>query len=208
MKTYIASLCIAGLALAGTAVAGPNNGPKNQVQGNKPNIVNQAKPNFVNPAIQQNQPKLVASPKVNPQFKLTKFNNSNKIANYNLLFGKSFAFGIFYPGKHHQHWTSYWDPCLRMYYYWCEADQCFYPVSYATTCVPTLNVPLIEVNVTVNNTNTSGNSNAVTGAPATTPTTTPVVAPVAAPVGTPVTVATANPNLMPVGFELPEPPAE
>ena len=80
-----------------------------------------------------------------------------------------------------------------MYFYWCEADRCFYPVSYATTVVPTLNVPLIQINVTVINTNTNDNSNA---------------APTAPTVSAPVAVAGSSPTLLPVGYELPEPPAE
>jgi len=230
MKSFIISLAVAGL-LTGLSFAGPNNGPQGQnhpqVQAPKINIVNQLKPNVINPVVSPKvlpnlvPNKVVAAPKkIDPKFKLTKFNNQNKfVANYNLLFGKSFAFGFFYPGKHHHHWSSYcwwpayscyvyWDPCLRIYYYWCEADQCFYPVCYATTVAPTLNVPVIEVNVTVNNNNTNDNSNSVTTtAPAATPAPTPEPVP-ATTTGAPVAVAATSPALLPVGFELPEPPAE
>jgi hypothetical protein len=52
-----------------------------------------------------------------------------------------FSGGKFYAGREHNHWKScyfeersgcylYLDPSTRDYYYWCERDDCFYPVSY------------------------------------------------------------------------------
>src|SRR4051794_15678185 len=106
MKTYLVSLYFATAAI-GIAFAGPNNGPNNvqngqnqnhpqnvqQFQAPKLNIV-QPKLNVVNPVVQPKvipnlvPNKIVAAPKkIDPQFKLTKFNNANKVANYNLVFG-------------------------------------------------------------------------------------------------------------------------
>jgi hypothetical protein len=49
--------------------------------------------------------------------------------------------GYYYKGKDHSHWsyrcydrrygcTCYYDSGLCCYYYWCEPDDCYYPVSY------------------------------------------------------------------------------
>ncbi len=46
-----------------------------------------------------------------------------------------------YKGKYCNFWNYhcwdwrygcylYWDPCFRSYYYWCEPDECYYPISY------------------------------------------------------------------------------
>jgi hypothetical protein len=55
--------------------------------------------------------------------------------------GVKFANGFLYKGKNHHHWGPirwdlrygcycYWDPCVLVWYYWCEQDDCYYPVSY------------------------------------------------------------------------------
>ena len=55
--------------------------------------------------------------------------------------GTRFEHGIYYRGRDHYHWGAvrfdsrygcdcYWDPYIRSWYYWCEPDFCFYPVSY------------------------------------------------------------------------------
>jgi hypothetical protein len=62
-------------------------------------------------------------------------------ADYFKKFGTKFDHGFFYKGKHHNHWSyrcwypefgcyCYWDPCLCEYFYFCEPDCCFYPISY------------------------------------------------------------------------------
>ena len=67
--------------------------------------------------------------------------NPSKAANYHLQQGTKFAQGYLYKGKHHTHWGSirfdnrygcdcYWDPCVLVWYYWCERDICYYPVSF------------------------------------------------------------------------------
>jgi hypothetical protein len=67
--------------------------------------------------------------------------NSPKINDYHLKFGTKFDHGYFYKGKNHHHWglirfdvrygcNCYWDPCLLIWFYWCERDVCYYPVSY------------------------------------------------------------------------------
>jgi hypothetical protein len=63
------------------------------------------------------------------------------LPNYHLTHGRPFRHGYNYPGRHHAHWaytrfdvrygcTLYYDPELECYYYWCEPDDCYYPVSY------------------------------------------------------------------------------
>ena len=55
--------------------------------------------------------------------------------------GTSFSHGVYYAGRDHNHWKScYFDdrfgchlymcPTTSCYYYWCEADVRYYPVSY------------------------------------------------------------------------------
>ena len=55
--------------------------------------------------------------------------------------GTKFDHGICYRGRDHNHWGArrfdsrygcdcYWDPYVLEWYYWCEPDLCFYPVSY------------------------------------------------------------------------------
>jgi hypothetical protein len=67
--------------------------------------------------------------------------NPTKVNNYALQNGTKFSKGYFYKGKNHNHWgrihfdvrygcNCYWDPCLSIWYYWCEPDFCYYPVSY------------------------------------------------------------------------------
>jgi hypothetical protein len=55
--------------------------------------------------------------------------------------GRPFQGGYYYPGRNHPHWaytvydnrygcTLYYDADLGSYYYWCQPDDCYYPVSY------------------------------------------------------------------------------
>jgi hypothetical protein len=55
--------------------------------------------------------------------------------------GIRFDHGIYYRGRDHHHWGSvrfdrrygcncYWDPYVSVWYYWCQPDDCYYPVSY------------------------------------------------------------------------------
>lgn len=63
------------------------------------------------------------------------------LKDYHLKCGKKFWFGYCYSGKHHCHWSDccwwdsygcyvYWCPSICVWYYWCEPDECFYPVTY------------------------------------------------------------------------------
>ena len=65
----------------------------------------------------------------------------NKSGNYMQMHGTKFAQGYKYQGKNHTHWTQrrfdrryncecYFDPCCSAWYYWCQPDCCYYPVSY------------------------------------------------------------------------------
>src|SRR5262249_32935961 len=67
--------------------------------------------------------------------------NRTDFRDYHKKFGKEFNWGYGYFGRHHRHWTSsYFDnrfdcylylcPSTQAYYYWCERDVCFYPLSY------------------------------------------------------------------------------
>jgi hypothetical protein len=86
---------------------------------------------------------------------------SVKVNDYHLTHGVKFAQGTHYKRKNHQHWTlvrwdlrygcyCYWDPYVSVWYYWCEQDVCYYPVSYCpyrTYCncgVPEVAVPVCE----------------------------------------------------------------
>ncbi|MSQ96895.1 MAG: hypothetical protein EXR98_20400 [Gemmataceae bacterium] len=66
---------------------------------------------------------------------------SNKTTNYHMKHGTKFGHGYFYKGKNHHHWgetrfdrrygcNCYWDSCLSIWFYYCERDICYYPVSY------------------------------------------------------------------------------
>jgi hypothetical protein len=77
---------------------------------------------------------------INQQTKFINLNPANT-AGYNLKFGTKFQSGYLYKGCNHYHWTvcrfdvrygccCYFDPCCAVWYYWCEPDLCFYPVTY------------------------------------------------------------------------------
>jgi hypothetical protein len=67
--------------------------------------------------------------------------NHSNVTDYHLRVGIHFEHGIYYKGKEHPHWAlcrydarygcdCYWDPCSLTWYYWCEPDLCYYPVTY------------------------------------------------------------------------------
>jgi len=67
--------------------------------------------------------------------------NHGNFIDYRLRVGIHFEHGIYYKGKVHPHWAHcrydarygcdcYWDPCSLTWYYWCEPDLCYYPVTY------------------------------------------------------------------------------
>jgi len=67
--------------------------------------------------------------------------NHGTYIDYHLRVGVHFEHGIYYKGKEHPHWAlcrydarygcdCYWDPCSLTWYYWCEPDVCYYPVTY------------------------------------------------------------------------------
>ena len=79
-----------------------------------------------------------------------------KVSNYHLTRGTRFDHGFLYRGRDHFHWTvqrfdprygctCYFDPGLSIWFYFCEIDVCYYPVSYCphrycATCVPVVEV--------------------------------------------------------------------
>jgi hypothetical protein len=127
MKKIILTLAIAALTVAfatptptqaAPKSGGPSNGSVAKSQGNSS-----------------------SKPGSGSQQSLGKGSGPNKVANYHLQHGTRFEHGYFYKGKHHEHWgetrfdprygcTCYWDSCLSTWYYWCERDVCYYPVSY------------------------------------------------------------------------------
>jgi hypothetical protein len=61
--------------------------------------------------------------------------------NYHLVYGTKFAYGFFYQGFNHAHWSKiyfhpvfgvrvYFDPFTLVEYYWCLPDNAFYPITY------------------------------------------------------------------------------
>jgi hypothetical protein len=67
--------------------------------------------------------------------------HSGQYTNYHQTYGTKFAYGYFYRGRNHAHWSyqrwdsrygcnCYYDPCCTCWYYWCEPVSCYYPVSY------------------------------------------------------------------------------
>jgi hypothetical protein len=114
MKSFLSTLAVAILTLA--CVTQTQAGPKS---GGKPSP---AKPTTV--------AKTTTTKTITPAAK-------TKIPAPGVKFDK----GIFYKGKNQNHWGlirwdlrygcyCYWDPCVLVWYYWCEKDDCYYPVSY------------------------------------------------------------------------------
>jgi hypothetical protein len=63
-------------------------------------------------------------------------------------YGRPFSHGRYYQGRYHRHWRyscwswkyccrCYWDPDAECWYYWSEADGCYYPLTYAAVVPPT-----------------------------------------------------------------------
>jgi hypothetical protein len=128
MKKIILTIAITALTLTIVAQtqAGPKSGGFNKSSSSKvQNVANS---------------KITPVKTGGPQTKLNQ-GTSAKFKDYNLKFGTKFQYGTFYKGKHHDHWGQirfdprygcdcYWDPCTLVWYYWCERDFCYYPVSY------------------------------------------------------------------------------
>jgi hypothetical protein len=60
---------------------------------------------------------------------------------YHQQHGTKFSHGYSYRGRYHNHWHHrqwdsrygtylFWDRGLRTWYYWCQPDDCYYPISY------------------------------------------------------------------------------
>jgi hypothetical protein len=78
-----------------------------------------------------------------------------RYANYHQTYGTRFAYGYFYRGRNHAHWSyqrwdarygcnCYYDPCCTCWYYWCEPASCYYPVSYCPYQTYCWNTPVVE----------------------------------------------------------------
>jgi hypothetical protein len=85
-------------------------------------------------------PATQATPKASPGSSKAGSMHAN-FKDYHLSHGTKFEHGFYYKGKNHEHWGEtrfdnrfgckvYWDRGLAAWYYWCERDICFYPVSY------------------------------------------------------------------------------
>ena len=60
---------------------------------------------------------------------------------YHVRYGTRFAYGFYYQGYHHTHWSRvyvhpvygcrvYYDPYTLREYYWCAPALCYYPITY------------------------------------------------------------------------------
>jgi hypothetical protein len=82
-----------------------------------------------------------------------------------------FEGGFRYLGREHRHWThrywwarygcyTYYCPETRCWYYWYEADDCYYPCGYIDTATPTTQPApagvASGVTIIINITSTSG----------------------------------------------------
>lgn len=81
-----------------------------------------------------------ANPKASPGSSKSDSAHAN-FKDYHQNHGTKFDHGYFYKGKNHDHWGEtrfdrrfgcnvYFDRGLAAWFYWCERDICFYPVSY------------------------------------------------------------------------------
>ncbi len=139
MRQFLTSAAavVLGLAVAGVAHAdkggkggggshpGPSSGPK---IGNVANGPQGVKP----PGNLAKGPKNIDNP--------TK-GDFGKFKDYHLTHATKFDKGYCYKGKWHDHWQCtcwrpdygcnlYFCPSVRVWYYWCEPDDCYYPVDY------------------------------------------------------------------------------
>ncbi|MSQ96896.1 MAG: hypothetical protein EXR98_20405 [Gemmataceae bacterium] len=153
MKTFILTIAVAALTLtiASPMQAGPKTGGFNKSSAsntksvsstkvaatktggfNKSSASNTKSVSSTKVAATKTSP--ASKPKVNP-------GTAAKVKDYHVKFGSKFQGGYVYKGKHHNHWglirfdlrygcDCYWDPCVLVWYYWCERDICYYPVSY------------------------------------------------------------------------------
>jgi hypothetical protein len=79
---------------------------------------------------------------------------SSSFKDYHMSHGTKFEHGYFYKGKNHEHWGEirfdhryntriYFDRGLERWFYWCERDVCYYPVTYCP--YRTYECPPIEI---------------------------------------------------------------
>ena len=82
-----------------------------------------------------------ANPKASGHGQVKSSSGHSNFKDYHLSHGTRFEHGYLYKGKNHEHWGEtrydshygcniYRDRCLNAWYYWCERDTCYYPVSY------------------------------------------------------------------------------
>jgi hypothetical protein len=75
------------------------------------------------------------------------FNGEGSFRDYFVLHGTKFAYGYYYRGQEHSHWTHrYWlseygcecfyCPSTYDWYYWYAPRSCYYPVSYIGYATP------------------------------------------------------------------------
>jgi hypothetical protein len=144
MKALWISLLAAGL-IGGTALAAPHHAGGGH-NGGHPGPVHHATPHHVAPHGQQHHtvPHHTVPHHAN--------HNHHAVGHPNHLHGhrfhpkavghgEKFAHGTLYRGYRHNHWGYrywngtnrawyYYDPGIKSYYYWCQPDSCWYPVSY------------------------------------------------------------------------------
>ena len=138
MKKLILTLAIAALTIAFAAQAQASGKPGSQAA-HKSTATAKTTASHVN-ATNVNTNKLKTT-NVNMNKLKTTNVNVNRISNYHLKYGTKTSFGYSYRGRRHNHWTvtrydarygcnCYWDPYVSTWYYWCDRDASYYPVSY------------------------------------------------------------------------------
>ena len=101
----------------------------------------------------------VAKSNIVGQNKIASNTLSKVHSNYHLTSGVKFQGGTLYRGRNHTHWTitrfdprygcnCYFDGGLSIWFYFCEIDVCYYPVSYCphqycSTCVTPVIVEVV-----------------------------------------------------------------
>lgn len=141
----LAALTFLTASLASQATAGPKSGQPSRSTSQPARFASNAKFQPAN----HFQP---AKTTTNAQFVTPSKATSAKVNNYHLTKGTKFSQGYFYQGKNHSHWTChrwdarygctcYFDPCCSCWYYWCEIDICYYPVTYCPHQVYSGTVP-------------------------------------------------------------------
>jgi hypothetical protein len=163
MKAIFTAACVASLVLVGTTFAGPHSSGSSSTRG-------------TTASSHRTSQNLGSTTMTTGGRTAGSYRNGENLGNkgpgdYHHTHGHRFGYGYFYEGRGHYHWSDYrWSsqygcytyfcPSTTCWYYWSEPTQCYYPMSYAGTAVPTRSTEHLDLNV--NNSNNNNNSNVVT----------------------------------------------